>query len=282
MLRAWKKANWLPTYLCSTISPKTVKHDYLLTCNVSSSNSEINGVECLVDTGAVDRNYVSRELGEKIKGMGAQEHPCDIPAICGCNNSMCIPCQGIVDFDLKFLNELTMQTETISIRATIIDSSFDLIIGRKDIFRHDLMFKTYKQIFSDLGVSTDAMPTGTSLNSLDAETDSYPLTYGAHTVPVGKSLEPGTAHSTSARLLAMNRSEVKRQVVTKNQLLNWEQEDDLEIDDDDDWDPFTETAPQVAKATRYSESQRYRLQSIAYAANTTMSSVTFSTHNPPW
>ena len=70
MLFAWKKANWRPQYLCSTTSPKIAKDDYLLTCNVSSDNRLASGIECLVDTGATNRNYVSRELGERILGMG--------------------------------------------------------------------------------------------------------------------------------------------------------------------------------------------------------------------
>jgi len=246
MLRTWKRANWRPQYLCSTTSPKVSKHDYLLTCNVSYLNRHLSGIECLIDTGAVDRNYVSRELGDQLLRMGAHKEPCDIPSICGCNNSMCIPCQGIIDFDMSFLNELTNKHESISIRATILDSSFDLIIGRRDIFKHDLLFKTYKQIFADLafGVSTDTgaptgtSPTGTLDSNLEVETELFDLVYGAHTVPAGFSTKPGTAHSTSTRLLALNKSEVKRQVLTKSQLLNWEDEDDLEIEDDDDWDPF--------------------------------------------
>ena len=58
-------------------------------------------LESLVDTGAWDRNYESRELGERILSMDAHKHPCDIPATSGCNATVFLPCQGIVDFDMQ-------------------------------------------------------------------------------------------------------------------------------------------------------------------------------------
>ena len=97
---------------------------------------------------------------------------------------------------MQCCNELRNQTESISIRATIIDTSFDLIVGRRDIFRHDLIFKTYKQVFGDYELSTDTGPTGTSQYGKDVKTALYSFIHGAHTVPVNQSLESGTAHST--------------------------------------------------------------------------------------
>ena len=70
-------------------------------------------------------------------------------------------------------------------------------------------------MFADLGVSTDTLPTGTSQDSSKVETFLHSLVHGAHTVPAAQSLGADAAHSTSARLMAMNTSEVKRQVVTK-------------------------------------------------------------------
>ena len=80
---------------------------------------------------------------------------------------MCIPCLGIVDFDFSFYNELTKQQETISLSATIIENDFDIIVGRRDAFRHDLFMKAYKQIFADLlpSRSDDLTLTGKALQA---------------------------------------------------------------------------------------------------------------------
>ena len=66
---------------------------------------------------------------------------------------MCFACRGIVQIAFTFHNELTGCQETVDLEASIVDSDFDIIIGRVDIYRHDLIFKTYNQIFADFSPS---------------------------------------------------------------------------------------------------------------------------------
>jgi len=40
--------------------------------------------------------------------------------------------------ELDFINERTLNKEILVIRAQVIDSQFDLIIGQPDIFQFDL------------------------------------------------------------------------------------------------------------------------------------------------
>ena len=56
---------------------------------------------------------------------------------------MCFDCLGVVQLEVKFHNELINDFETISLKATIMMSDFDLIIGRRDIFKYDLIRKVY-------------------------------------------------------------------------------------------------------------------------------------------
>ena len=76
--------------------------------------------------------------------------PCDVDKICSCSSNICFKCSGKVSLHLKFFNELTNSYEMIFITATIVESDFDVIVGRPDIGRYDLIKKCYKQLFSDV------------------------------------------------------------------------------------------------------------------------------------
>ena len=129
----------------------STQHDYLLTCSLLTSTDDLNrNIRCLVDTGALDDNYVSEEIGEALKKSGAIATQCVKQKICSCSSNLCFDCLGVVQFKIKFHNELKNRSETISLKASIMVSDFDLIIGRRDIFKYDLIRKTYKQLFADL------------------------------------------------------------------------------------------------------------------------------------
>jgi hypothetical protein len=120
------------TYLCITTTHKPLQ-DYLLTCTISTPrNITKRELSCLVNTDALDANYVLRDVGEWIIKNGGNTKKCSVSKICSCNSDMCIPCLGIVYFDFSFLNELTKKQETISLEARMIDNDFDIILGRKD------------------------------------------------------------------------------------------------------------------------------------------------------
>ena len=107
-------------------------------------------VECLVDTGALDRNYVSKEIGKELVAKGAHLAKCDVNSICTCTSTVCLDCLGVVTFTVHFHNEISKKDESFDLTATIIQSDFDLILGRVSIYEHDLLFKAYNQIFADL------------------------------------------------------------------------------------------------------------------------------------
>ena len=147
----------IPYPSINTIIKKPTQQTFLITCTLYSTPSRIldRNVACLIDTGAIDRSYVSPTVGNELKKMGAKADPCDIAKICSCSSSMCFECQGIVTLYLKFFNEKENSFEKIKIKATIIESDFDIIIGRPDIGRYNLIDKLYIQIFGDILEDSD-------------------------------------------------------------------------------------------------------------------------------
>ena len=123
----------------------------LLTTPTTTPYSHVRCVEALPDTGALQRNYVSREfadwLMESTRGKGDSSSSCtctcrectvitpatNAPKVCSGfandrSNSMCAVSLGTIKFSLHFLNELTNNVETITgLEAVILNSDFDLI-----------------------------------------------------------------------------------------------------------------------------------------------------------
>jgi len=150
------KAAWNPSYFCTTVAPKTQRYEFLLTCRISSLVTPVTlESTCLIDTGAIDRNYVSRTIANLLVAAGGRLKPCEVDQVCSCNSSVCMSCLGVVSFNMTFLNELTNAEETISLDATVVESDFDIIVGRPSIFKHSLLPKVYDQIFRDLNGSCD-------------------------------------------------------------------------------------------------------------------------------
>jgi hypothetical protein len=242
--------------LCTTSTPTLSNKDYLLTCTILNHRGlDRRELSCLVDTGALDTNYVSREVGAWILGEGGQPRKCVVSKVCSCNHDVCVPCLGIVDLDFEFLNELTNQTEKIRLSSTIIDMDFDIIVGRKDIIRHGLILKTYGQIFRDL-LPSQLDDTQLRARALHA---SRLLTISSHGVSATSRRREGSAHTTLVERIKtetrlhpeierLNVTTTKREVLRKDQLLSGssglEGDEELYEDDDDDWDPFKKNQPQ--------------------------------------
>ena len=85
-------AAWQPSYMCTTIAPKSQRrHEFLLTCRISSPVSPVNlETSGLVDTGALDRNYVSREIANLLVAAGGRLKPCEVETVCSCSSNVCI------------------------------------------------------------------------------------------------------------------------------------------------------------------------------------------------
>jgi hypothetical protein len=101
-------------------------------------------VACLFDTGALQDNYVSRELAAWLQQNKAGEISVDDSChdINLAGTDLFVTSAGSVVFDVSFYNEVSREIETISsLKATILDSKYPLIIGRPLIRKHKLARK---------------------------------------------------------------------------------------------------------------------------------------------
>jgi hypothetical protein len=101
----------------------------------------------LIDTGAVQSSYISLQLAQKLDKLNAMKHVVNKRICTGLKHAKCTNSSIAYDIEFSFVNEHTKQEELIVIRAQVIDSRFDLIIGRPDIYAYDLCEK-FPSLFS--------------------------------------------------------------------------------------------------------------------------------------
>jgi hypothetical protein len=104
-------------------------------------------LKALIDTGAVHSSYVNYETAKKLQQLGLLYIPSNKKVCTGLNNASCTHASKSYDIELTFLNELTNKKELLIIRAQVIDSRYDLIIGYPDIFDFELTSK-FPSLFS--------------------------------------------------------------------------------------------------------------------------------------
>lgn len=143
-------------------------------------NQNVLDIYALLDSGALQRNYVSKTTAEWLSRQ--QPTSCSAKGKCECNNmsngiklsknekergnnlsstsataeeshndfvctginKLCSRSLGKVTFDFVIFNEVTKVNETLcSLEAIIIDTPYDVIIGRPTIIKYDLSRKIY-------------------------------------------------------------------------------------------------------------------------------------------
>ena len=108
----------------------------------------------LVDTGAVDSDYVSKRLAERlVKDFGVQVHPDATAVNTPFDKLDSVTCLGRVEFNIKIFNEMTRQNEFMVLDARIIESPLDIIIGRPSIRKNGLLRKCHDQILMDTRIT---------------------------------------------------------------------------------------------------------------------------------
>ena len=98
-------------------------------------------VNALIDTGAIQSSYISLNLARKLHKLGLIKIQTKQRICSGINNSSCTTATASYDLTLSFVNERTLNEELLVLRAQVIDSRFDLIIGQPDIFFYDIIEK---------------------------------------------------------------------------------------------------------------------------------------------
>ena len=93
----------------------------------------------LIDTGALDSDYISSTLAEHLVHLGYVYDTSKLDSIhTPFTNIPSVACKGHMSLNIKIYNELTKTKEVIPLNARIIDSPIDVIIGRPTITQHKL------------------------------------------------------------------------------------------------------------------------------------------------
>jgi hypothetical protein len=147
----------------NTIALDDHVNDAVLLANILINNILLP-ITCLIDTGALQANYISREVAESLKAYGLQ--------FCKCNSVVCLAihnkCSNVkeeVNFKLKFLNELTFQYDIIQVTAKLVNNlNYDVIIGLPTIRQYNLLTKFPKRFYA-LSLNSQRSPVEHSYSS---------------------------------------------------------------------------------------------------------------------
>jgi len=134
-----------------------------LPCTIFTSSNELC-IHALLDTGALQGNYVSVETANWVRTQGTNGLCPSLPAdkdklIDLAIHGFQAKSLGSIMFNLKYFNEQSkIQTELTCLHATVIDCPFDLIIGLPTIKRNSLAINLPSYFQSTLVELDSIMP----------------------------------------------------------------------------------------------------------------------------
>lgn len=139
----------------------------------SDSSTMMFPANALIDTGALHGNYINLEMADLMSNNGAKIESTSL-IVCSafgkCNKAV-----GQINIDLVFVNETcNCVKEKYTFTCTIIESPYDIIIGRPAIIQNGLLDKLKGHFTSEQGIpharQTATQPTVTQLASLYQQT----------------------------------------------------------------------------------------------------------------
>jgi hypothetical protein len=102
-------------------------------------NNRKREVQALIDSGALQGNYISKDIKDWLNSLGAKCTKCVSPVVCSAfKNGTCHECLGNLNLNIELINTNSNKPYTFDTNANVINSSFDLIIGRPDIYKHHI------------------------------------------------------------------------------------------------------------------------------------------------
>jgi hypothetical protein len=122
-------------------------NDFTSICSIQAENQKTRKVRVLLDTGALSSDYISEQIADWLGNNNNFFTPCHTKVMSVINN-MCSSCSVSTTLNLTFKSEITQRDETISFNAKVINSVFDIIIGRETITRCGLLDKMRSKFLS--------------------------------------------------------------------------------------------------------------------------------------
>jgi hypothetical protein len=98
----------------------------------------------LIDTGALHANYVNEETARAFKALGAVPIDSNVK-VCRAFKGKCNSASEKLSLFVTITNENTKEMETMFLDFTVIETEYDMIIGRPTIMAHNLVYKLPSQ-----------------------------------------------------------------------------------------------------------------------------------------
>jgi hypothetical protein len=135
-----KKGNSPSLHICCNTQPHAALKGHTLGCGVHGAHPSNNKIfETLIDTGALQANYMSTDLAAWLTSHGVPVqtdiNTCRVCGLYGCSNT-----KEYANFNISMVDKNTQLIFNINIKAWLInDSPYDLILGRPTIEEHSLI-----------------------------------------------------------------------------------------------------------------------------------------------
>ena len=101
----------------------------------------------LIDTGALTSDFISMKMARRlVSEYGATLTPTALTINTAFRAARPYHCHGRINFEIALLNELTDKMQVIELEALVIDTGYDLIIGRPSIIKYNLLNIMHNQI----------------------------------------------------------------------------------------------------------------------------------------
>ena len=105
------------------------------------NNNDVSiSARSLIDTGALQSNYMSIVMANKLKEKEILASPSS-KLVCGVDQESCKEITEEFNVSLCFYNEVINQCESKETCFSVIDMKYDIIIGRPDIIKYNLLNK---------------------------------------------------------------------------------------------------------------------------------------------
>jgi hypothetical protein len=115
-------------------------------CDIVMSDETLT-TSMLIDSGALDGDYISKDIANKLRAAGVQPRGAK-KRVCSAFNDMCELSEGKFSLQINYVNEHTDKTETMHTTASCINTPWPIIIGRPTIKRNNLTSKLPSQFMT--------------------------------------------------------------------------------------------------------------------------------------
>lgn len=118
---------------------------------VISERVHTQSLRALVDTGALDGNYVSQPIAAMLKKLGVVSERCNANVCSALTGGKCCAINEIFNLRIIIRHEHTFEEHSFSISAKVINIDYDLIIGRNTIREIGLVDLAPSQFYMNKG-----------------------------------------------------------------------------------------------------------------------------------